>query len=55
MIEYYREAEGRKVTVISAILIVIGIVLGITGAVLFLARNVKKEKTISKARRESKA
>ena len=55
MIEYYREAEGRKVTLISAILIVIGIVLGITGAVLVLGRNVKKEKKISSQRKEVKA
>ena len=44
MIEYYRESEGNKVTIVSAILIVVGIILGITGAVLVLGRNVKKEK-----------
>ena len=55
MIEYYREAEGKRVTIISAILIVLGIVLGITGAVLILGKNVKKEKKISDKRKEVKA
>lgn len=55
MIEYYRETEGSRVTIISAILIVIGIILGITGAVLILGRNVKKEKKIYEKRKEAKA
>lgn len=47
MVEYYREGEGQRVSVISAILIVVGIILGITGAVLVLGRNVRKDKKIT--------
>ena len=47
MVEYYREGEGQRVSVISAILIVVGIILGITDAVLVLGRNVRKDKKIT--------
>jgi hypothetical protein len=55
MVEYYRGGEGTKVTLLSSILIVMGIILGITGAVLTLGKNVKKEKKISQGRKEAKA
>ena len=55
MIEYYREGEGTRVSIVSAILIVLGIVMGIAGAVLILGKNVKKDKGITKNIKEAKA